>query len=448
MSLLGIRISPKQTTITLFKSEFVVESSRSIEIKDYLLLDQFCEELIHTVALFRNQSGRVSIDCVSIIFCQHHLSELADWVMELTEQPILKTQFGRRLTELFATPLFLLPETQAAAFFCWYRQFRRKSNTLALNLDHLNDAAIVQNGRILPFPGNLSSNIFAHPPHEEEPLTGESLNQMIEAVFQRCVFLDQFFKPAHFILLGTDYSRTTLCYRQLLASFEQRKTVSVQFELSVPPVENVFELASAIPAFIAGYRDEPSLGPTARAQLTEMIFCGEKLLRSVELVQRIDEISSHIVECLGQGNKILTCGNGGSATDAAHLAEELVGKYRNPRRSYPAINLAADSSTLTCIGNDFGFENIFSRQVEGLGEYGDILVVFSTSGNSENILRALQAAKQKKLFSIALLGKDGGKALDLADLSIIIPSSQSERIQEYHTFVLHAICEAVENRLG
>src|SRR5579859_1104873 len=117
------------------------------------------------------------------------------------------------------------------------------------------------------------------------------------------------------------------------------------------------------------------------------------------------KIAAAAVATLKSGGKILSCGNGGSAADAMHLAEELVGRYRSNRRSLPAISLAADGTALTCIGNDFGFENVFSRQVEGLGDKGDMLVCFSTSGNSPNILRALDAAKTQGVKSVALLGK-------------------------------------------
>ncbi len=151
-----------------------------------------------------------------------------------------------------------------------------------------------------------------------------------------------------------------------------------------------------------------------------------------------------IVQALRGGNKILTCGNGGSAADALHLSEELVGRYLADRQSLPAVSLVADPTLLTCIGNDYGFERLFSRQVEGLGKPGDVLVIFSTSGNSENLLRALEAARERQLQSIALLGKDGGKAKGQADLEIIVPSTVTARIQEIHTLILHMWLDQVE----
>jgi D-sedoheptulose 7-phosphate isomerase len=156
------------------------------------------------------------------------------------------------------------------------------------------------------------------------------------------------------------------------------------------------------------------------------------------------KIAVAAVTTLKSGGKILSCGNGGSAADAMHLAEELVGHYRNDRRSLPAISLTADGTALTCIGNDFGFEYIFSRQIEGLGDKGDMLVCFSTSGNSPNILRALEAAKAKGMKSVALLGKDGGKAKGKADFEIIVANSDNARVQEAHTLLLHALLEVIE----
>jgi D-sedoheptulose 7-phosphate isomerase len=159
-------------------------------------------------------------------------------------------------------------------------------------------------------------------------------------------------------------------------------------------------------------------------------------------------IATAAVATLKSGGKILTCGNGGSAADAMHLAEELVGRYCSNRRSLAGVSLAADGTALTCIGNDFGFENVFSRQVEGLGNKNDLLVCFSTSGNSPNILRALDAARSKGVKSVALLGKDGGKAKGKADFEIIVANSDNGRIQEVHTLILHALLEVIEREVA
>jgi D-sedoheptulose 7-phosphate isomerase len=158
----------------------------------------------------------------------------------------------------------------------------------------------------------------------------------------------------------------------------------------------------------------------------------------------VEQIASEICTGLLAGRTLLTCGNGGSAADALHLAEELIGRYRSNRRAYPAICLAADSAALTCIANDFGYDQVFARQVEGLARPGDLLVVFSTSGKSPGILAALGAARAKGARTIALLGKGGGPAKGMADLELVIANDESARIQEAHMQVVHYICEVVE----
>jgi len=160
------------------------------------------------------------------------------------------------------------------------------------------------------------------------------------------------------------------------------------------------------------------------------------------------KIAAAAVASLKSGGKILACGNGGSAADAMHLTQELVGRFRSNRRSLPGVSLAADPTALTCIGNDFGFETVFSRQVEGLANKNDLLVCFSTSGNSPNILLALEAAKAKGVISVALLGKGGGKAKGKANFEIIIANSDSGRVQEAHTLILHALLEVIERDLA
>jgi D-sedoheptulose 7-phosphate isomerase len=151
-----------------------------------------------------------------------------------------------------------------------------------------------------------------------------------------------------------------------------------------------------------------------------------------------------LVQTLKSGNRILTCGNGGSAADALHLAEELLGRYARNRRPLPGLCLSADPTTITCISNDFGYDEVFARQVEALGSHGDVLVVFSSSGNSTNIVKALTTARSKGLKTIALLGKDGGKARGLSDFEIIVPGGAAARAQEVHTFILHSWLEMIE----
>jgi D-sedoheptulose 7-phosphate isomerase len=156
---------------------------------------------------------------------------------------------------------------------------------------------------------------------------------------------------------------------------------------------------------------------------------------------------NHISEAINSGNKVMTAGNGGSAAESIHLAEELVGRFSKDRPSWPAISLASDASLITCIANDYGFDSVFSRQIEGLGNYGDVLVVFTTSGNSRNIVSALRAARKKKVKSIALLGKTGGAAKDLADHSIIVPSDDTARVQEVHGLIIHSWLSQLELNL-
>jgi D-sedoheptulose 7-phosphate isomerase len=151
---------------------------------------------------------------------------------------------------------------------------------------------------------------------------------------------------------------------------------------------------------------------------------------------------------LKNGNTIFWCGNGGSAAESSHLAVELIGRFKNNRRPLPSISLNADTSALTCIANDFGYDEIFARQLEGLARQGDVLVVLSTSGRSENILRALIKAQEIGVVTIALLGKDGGQALDLAEHAIVIDSTETARIQEIHLLLGHTFCEYAEMDLG
>jgi len=158
----------------------------------------------------------------------------------------------------------------------------------------------------------------------------------------------------------------------------------------------------------------------------------------------VERAAAMILECLKQGGKLLVCGNGGSAAEAGHLASELVGRYCKDRASLPAINLCADSSLITCIGNDYGFAQVFSRQVQGLGKPEDLLVVITSSGNSANIIEALKAAKAKGLKTLALLGRGGGKAKGLADCEIVPTGESGRPAQEVHLFLIHYFCELID----
>ena len=167
------------------------------------------------------------------------------------------------------------------------------------------------------------------------------------------------------------------------------------------------------------------------------------------LNNEINSIITNLIKCLKSGNKILICGNGGSAAEANHLAAEFIVRLKptNNRAAIPIISLAQNSSILTASGNDLGFENIFSRSLEALGDAGDILICLSTSGRSKNILKVLEVAKKKKIKSISFLGNDGGQAKPLSDINLIIPSKNTARIQECHLFLGHYIFSEVEQKL-
>ena len=168
------------------------------------------------------------------------------------------------------------------------------------------------------------------------------------------------------------------------------------------------------------------------------------LASCISLEDAVNQAGDAIRDCLFRGGKLLTCGNGGSAADALHLAEELVGRYDLERRGLPAVCINADVTALTCIGNDYGYDRIFSRQVEALGRPGDVLVGFSTSGNSPNVLSAFRRAQDLGLTTIFLGGKDGGLAKGRCNHEIIVPSFRTARIQEVHTLILHQWLETID----
>ena len=172
-------------------------------------------------------------------------------------------------------------------------------------------------------------------------------------------------------------------------------------------------------------------------------------LRSLKQIEaQVAKASDLIEQCLRAGNKLLICGNGGSASDAAHFATELVVRFVGDRRAYPAICLTCDGGLLTAAGNDYGFDEIFARQVAAFGLEGDVLIVLTTSGKSKNVRRALEEAKSRKLTMIAFLGRDGGSTIGLADVDLLVRSDSTARIQEAHQLLLHVLCETIESRLA
>jgi D-sedoheptulose 7-phosphate isomerase len=175
----------------------------------------------------------------------------------------------------------------------------------------------------------------------------------------------------------------------------------------------------------------------------------KKTIINNNLLNVIEKMGDIIVESITDGNKIMLCGNGGSAADAQHLAAEMLIRLRpnNNREGIPAIALAQDTSTITACGNDFGYEKLFERMVQSLGKEGDILIAITTSGNSENINLAIEAAKAMGIKVFAFLGSGGGKALGLSELSFLVPSNNTGRIQESHITAGHALMEYIEDRL-
>ena len=183
--------------------------------------------------------------------------------------------------------------------------------------------------------------------------------------------------------------------------------------------------------------------------LTNAIAAGTKTLQSVaDLESQITKASELIGDCLTSGKKILACGNGGSAADAADFCTELACRFVEDRRPYPAMNLSQGGSLITATGNDYGFEEIFARQVRAFSSDGDVLIAITTSGKSKNIRRALSEARDQKLKTIALLGREGGSTVGMADVDLIVKGDSTARIQEAHKFILHVICEICETRLS
>ena len=183
----------------------------------------------------------------------------------------------------------------------------------------------------------------------------------------------------------------------------------------------------------------------SHSQITQRIDNAQTAIESLrDKTDAITSLCNTVVSCLQRGGTVYTCGNGGSAAEALHLAEELIGRYRSNRRPLRAICLNADPTALTCIANDFGYDQIFARQCEALLRDDDLLIVFSTSGNSQNLVQALKIAEGRGVASAAIVGREGGDCSAVAEQSIYVHSNDSGHIQEAHQVVLHIICEAVE----
>lgn len=185
------------------------------------------------------------------------------------------------------------------------------------------------------------------------------------------------------------------------------------------------------------------MNPASRVEAS-IDSCGRAIAGLRAQILQIERAGQALMDCFARGGKVMTAGNGGSAAEALHLAEELIGRFKADRPALPALALAADPTALTCIANDFGFDRIFRRQVEGLGRAGDVLVLFSTSGKSKNLVEAAEAARAQNLTVIALLGGEAGLLKGRADIEICVAAEASARVQEAHQLIVHLWLEMIE----
>ncbi len=191
---------------------------------------------------------------------------------------------------------------------------------------------------------------------------------------------------------------------------------------------------------------DPGLKTSLFASFEEAQAVLKRCCEDSSFIDTTYRVSEQIARCFQENHKVLICGNGGSACDAMHFAEEFTGRYRKNRRALPVISLT-DPSHITCVGNDFGFDQIFARGVQAYGQEGDLLIAISTSGNSANVIEAVQSAKAQGLSTLAFLGKDGGRLKGRCDDEFVVPAQTSDRIQEIHMMILHIIIEGVERIL-
>lgn len=189
------------------------------------------------------------------------------------------------------------------------------------------------------------------------------------------------------------------------------------------------------------------MDPNLRAHFLEAQEVLMKFITDDQNINRVEAGAQLMVNAIQNGGKIISCGNGGSMCDAMHFAEELTGRYRNDRPAIPAISIS-DPSHISCVGNDYGYEFIFSRYIEAVGNKGDVLLAITTSGNSKNVLRAVETARQKGMKVVALTGNDGGKIADKADVEVRVPHhGYADRIQEVHIKVIHSFIDYIERHM-
>lgn len=184
-----------------------------------------------------------------------------------------------------------------------------------------------------------------------------------------------------------------------------------------------------------------------RAQIADSAATKNAILENQKLIDVIVNVAKACVDVYRNGKKTILAGNGGSAADAQHIAAELVGRYGFDRPSIPSLALTTDTSNLTAIGNDYGYDKVFSRQLEGMAQEGDLFIGISTSGNSQNIINAFESARHRGVTTVALVGRDGGKMGAMADYAIIVPSNATPRIQESHILIGHILCDIIEKEL-
>jgi len=184
-----------------------------------------------------------------------------------------------------------------------------------------------------------------------------------------------------------------------------------------------------------------------KEQIKKSYETKQDIYKNDDLLNKIEAVSKLCVELYKGPNKTILAGNGGSAADAQHIAAEMVGRYAFDRPSLPSLALTTDTSAITAIGNDYGYDQVFSRQLEGMGQKGDIFIGISTSGNSVNIIKAFQIAQKKGITTVALVGRDGGEMAKLADIALVVPSDSTPRIQESHILIGHILCDIIEKEI-
>lgn len=191
----------------------------------------------------------------------------------------------------------------------------------------------------------------------------------------------------------------------------------------------------------------PNMLNTIKKQLETSIHVKQKLLQDAEALNTVEKVAEACIEAFRKGNKILLAGNGGSAADAQHIAAEFVGRYEQDRSGIPALALSTNSSTVTAVANDYGYDAIFQRQIQALGKKGDVFFGFSTSGRSPNVVAAVQECRQLGLITVGMTGAGGGDLLELCDYCIRVPADNTARVQESHITLGHIICSLVEQTL-